>query len=660
MQIQFRDLPIQKKISLVIIVGMTSATIIALANFITLDRMSVKRNLSEEMRVLAQITAARSAVAVSFGDVSNASENLATLALRSTIQYACIYSDKRKLFAHYQRGENLAVNCEKEFSEPSQPYVFSEKYLHVYEPITRRGSVLGFVTVTSDLSPIVKRMQQWVYTGIFVVIAAVLVAFLFTRRMQKAIVTPIVNLAELMDRVKRENDLTLKATLIGKDEVGHLVETFNEMLAIIYNNNKDLQILYRELVEKSAEAEKTAASLEVSNKHIKDLFGSAAHDLRQPLQAISIFADTLLRQVDSESQRDVIHKLKQSLQNLGDLFNEILDVSRYDFDLSVVGTKPMPIKPLITKVSTEFEAMAQDKGLRLKFHTLDYTVVAHAALLERIIRNLLSNAIRYTDSGGILLGCRRRGEELAIEVWDTGCGIPDQKIDTIFSKFVQANDREIGHRGGYGLGLAIVKQFVDSLGYKISVISRVGHGTVFRLLVPLVEITEEQRSDTQSFKAIEEGQAPKEINKEIDQSDPGSSLPTMTGDSLIGTLKTQRSAILLDDDQEVTDALSLLLQNIGMETHAFVSFDELKTYVDSEDFDPPDIVICDYQLGDQFNGGEVIEQIRRVVNEDLAAFIISGASDDEVWKEIQDTGIPYLRKPVKPARLRAMINHVLG
>ncbi len=687
---RYRDLPIQRKMSIIIVIGMASAMIVTVANFISFDRENVKRDLGEELRVLARITAARSAAAVAFGDRSNALENLTTLALRSTIQHACIYDDQQRLFARFQRRESAFASCPDVLDYRAERFKTGSKFLlEVVEPIFRKGQRLGYVLVASDLSPIAERTRKWIVTSAFVTIIALLVAFLMTRRLQRSVVRPIVDLADVMDGVRRSNNLSLRAVASGRDEVGRLVESFNEMLQIVEKNNRDLEVLYRGLVEKSAEAEATAASLELRNRQIKDLFGSAAHDLRQPLQAMSIFAQTLGKKVQDAEQQQIVEKLRQAIQNLSGLFKEILDVSRYEFDLSVAGTQPVTIKQLLGKVFLEFEAIAQEKGLRLRFHTRDYRVLAHATLLERIIRNLLSNAIRYTDRGGVLLGCRRRGNRLAIEIWDTGRGIPAQKQTQIFSKFVQVSEEDREQRGGFGLGLAIVKHFADSLGYSLKLRSKVGRGTVFQLVVPLVDERARAKADTSGAGMPATGASSAGLpatgmpaTGALAAGAPGAATPAMAmpsddvtaagmsliaqaaarpavGDLGLESLNDEASRILLiDDNEDIRAALKLTLVEWGFSVDDFPSITSMAEFY-RQGGAAPKLIISDFQLGAEVTGDQAIAAARACLQRQVPAFIVTGAEDERVWDAIANSGFAALRKPVKPARLRAMINHLL-
>jgi len=643
----YRDLPLQRKISTIVAVGMAAVTVLTVLYFFIFDIGNLKRDLGEELRVLARITAARSAAAVAFGDGINAAENLKTLELRSSIQHACIYDQAQQLFASYRRAGSAIEPCAASFNpQLTPPQLHLKDRMAVSEPIYRKNQNLGYVLITADLSSIAERKRTWVLTSALVIVFAPIIAYLMTLRLKRSVVQPILDLAGVMDQVRSSNNLGLRAQVLGRDEVGSLGESFNEMLRIIETNNRDLEHLYRVSVEKSAEAEAAAASLHIRNQQIKDLFGGAAHDLRQPLQAMAIFVQTLGRKIHDPEQLIIVDKLRQATQNLSGLFKEVLDVARYEFDQQVAATQAVAVKPLLNKLYLEFEALAQEKGLRLHFFTPDHKILAHAILLERIIRNLLSNAIRYTDKGGVLLGCRKRGNNLAIEVWDTGRGIPAQQQEQIFHKFVQVSEEDRDLRGGFGMGLAIVKQFVDSLGYSLSVHSVPQRGTVFRLLVPLV-------NSRRTVKIAPRSPAHKQVLKPAVVALP-------PGHLKMADVRERKELriLLLDDHDDVRWGIKQHLEEWGFAVNDFASEEAASAFYGAGG-KKPDLIISDYELGPAHTGVEAIDQLRRQLREATPAFIVTGADDPHIWQGISASGFLALSKPFKPARLRALINHLL-
>jgi two-component system, sensor histidine kinase len=645
----YRHWSLQHKVALVILLGMLSSLAVSITYFVLLDRGQAKTAMVEELQVLARITAVRSSAALAFADTKSAQENLSALSLRSTLQQACIYTPQQRLFAAYARSPGPFGPCPSHLYNNRLRAEFTDR-LTLLEPIVRKQQNLGYVYLVADLSPLQTRLHYWISSGLLVALLALVVAWVMTRRMQNTIVNPIHNLAQVMEQVKHSNDLSLRAQPHSQDEVGRLVDVFNTMLDRLHDDNHALETLYQDLVQKSAQAEATAASLEVSNKHIKDLFSSAAHDLRQPLQAMALFINALRQAQDPATQQDTLNKLHQALHNLHDLFQEILDVSRYDFDLTVMATQPTDLQALTAKLRLEFDALAAQKNLQLRFFVPPYVALAQTALLERIIRNLLSNAIRYTDRGGVLLGCRTRGGQLRIEVWDTGIGIPSRKLEHIFGRFTQvADDGE--KRGGYGLGLAIVKQFADSLGYHLSVHSREGKGSVFTLSIPLAPSpsTPLISSSAQRISSTAPLKAP--------SANPGTgSNPRPTQSA---AEPSHACVYLIDDDPSLRQGLAQLVRSWGMQVLEFNGWSQVHAYLAQGTYLEPDLILSDYQLGADPQGDQLILRLRQHLNRPVPACILTGASDD-LWDSLQQGPIPCVRKPVKPARLRAILNHLLS
>lgn len=621
---------------------MTTLTVLY---FFIFDIENLKRDLGEEIRVLARITAVRSAAAVAFGDAANATENLKALEMRSSIQTACIYDQTHQLFAGYQRTDSQFGACASTFNPQFTAIETQLKdRIELAEAINRKNQNLGYVVITADLSSIAERKRTWILTSALVILLAPFITYLMTLRLKYSVVQPILDLETVMDRVRNSNNLSLRAQVRGRDEVGNLGESFNEMLHIIETNNRDLEHLYRVSVEKSAEAEAAAASLHIRNQQIKELFGGAAHDLRQPLQAMSIFVQTLSRKVQDVEQLAIVEKLRQATQNLSGLFKEVLDVARYEFDQQVASTQPVAIKLILNKLFLEFEALAQEKGLRLHFFTPDYKVIAHAILLERIVRNLLSNAIRFTDKGGVLLGCRRRGNFLAIEVWDTGRGIAEHKQEQIFHKFVQVSDEDRDQRGGFGMGLAIVKQFVDSLGYTLSVHSIPGKGTVFSVLVPLVNSSRRQPRVLPRPNAVLANAPPALASAQL---------------NLTHMRESKELRILvLDDHEGVRWGIKQHLEEWGFVVDDFASGQKAAAFYRAGG-KAPALIISDYELGSDETGPAAITHLRAQLGLQIPAFILTAADAAEINHAIQTSGLTTLSKPYKPARLRALINHCL-
>jgi signal transduction histidine kinase len=194
---------------------------------------------------------------------------------------------------------------------------------------------------------------------------------------------------------------------------------------------------------------------------------AASHDLRQPLHALLLFVD-LLKDTTSEQERNALHqRIDFSLSAMKKLFDSLLDVSRLDAGAVVSKLKHFDVGVLLTNLVNEFKPETEMKGLKLRSRIVDSIVLSDPVLLERIIRNLISNAIRYTDTGSILVSCRSRGDKILIQVWDTGIGIPEESMDDVFVEFQQLNNGHRNHAEGLGLGLSVVKRLCELLNHAL-------------------------------------------------------------------------------------------------------------------------------------------------------------------------------------------------
>lgn len=617
---------------------------VALANFIFFEMYSAKRNLIEELTVLSRITAARSGAAVTFGDTKKALENLEQLSVLDSVQAACIYNDEGQIFSSYSRHLPSKFQCPKHNS-----FIHSQQLkdrIVAVANISNRGQYLGKIAVISDLSRIERKAQNWVKLAGLMFLIATIVVVLMARRMQSAVVSPLEHLTEVMARVRDENDLGIRAVPAGNDELGKLVEAFNDMLSMVESSRMDLEIVYNELVFRSTKAETTAVELEARNEQIKELLSGAAHDLRQPLQAMAIFVDMLQFQLEDEKSQSLTDKLKQAMQNLQAMFTDILDMSRLDHKAGTAELQDIELEKLFGKLQLEFDALTQRKNLQFRIHVSGITVRSIAGIVERIVRNLVSNAVSYTESGGVLLAARQRSDCVIIEVWDTGVGIPDHRLDSVFKKFEQVENKSGSTHKGYGLGLAIVKQFSDMMGYKLEVRSREGRGSCFRLVIPHVSSMSSSESTTVAF-----------ANDEI-FADNYRQTVLYDADQLANDmLKTH--VILVDDEPAIRSILALLLQSWDMEVTEFSGLDGVEEYFGSSDFLDPDLIISDYQLGIGLTGDEVIEEIRMAVGIDVPALIVTGNASPKIHEEIRNKGFDLLLKPVGAAQLRTVLHKML-
>ena len=354
---------------------------------------------------------------------------------------------------------------------------------------------------------------------------------------------------------------------------------------------------------------------------------AASHDLRQPLQAANLFMAVLQNRVNEEERRFVLDKLQQSLSALESLLNALLDVSKLEAGVHQPNPSVFPVGELFIQLASEFAPRAAERRLRFRVVPASVYLRTDRTFLERILRNLLSNALAYTEQGGILLGARRRGRHLRIEVWDTGIGIPADKLEEIFEDFSQLGNEHRDRDRGLGLGLAIVKRIAKLLDSRVTVRSRPGKGSVFACDIPLAHPAPEAAPT-----AAEPGQPPTE--------GPG------------------RLIAVIDDEVSVREGLALLLSDWG---HAPVVGSTTAEVMDqlAELGLAPDLIIADYQLAGGRTGAEAIEEIRRQCGRNLPAIVLTGDTAPEHLGAARRKGYILLHKPIGQEHLRLVLGSLL-
>jgi two-component system, sensor histidine kinase len=371
--------------------------------------------------------------------------------------------------------------------------------------------------------------------------------------------------------------------------------------------------------------EKEAA--ELANIAKSRFLASASHDLRQPVHALGMFVGALrVCEMGDEARRLVDH-IERSVSATDSLFGSLLDISRLDAGIIQSHPCAFPIQALLERVCDDYTADADRKGVRLVLCPCSAIVESDPVLIERILRNIVSNAVRYTDHGRILVGCRR-GAMISVDVWDTGRGIPSEHQENVFQEFYQLGNPERDRTKGLGLGLAIVRRLTALLDCPLGLRSVPGRGSVFKLGIP------------QAFPAISPLALP------LPGLEPGSAT---AGSGLV---------LVLDDELAIQEAMRSLLESWGFTVITAGSFAEMLGQIATCP-DRPALIICDYRLRGQENGISVIQWLQSEYNEDIPAMLITGDSAPDRLKEAQESGFVLLHKPVANSRLRAAIGHVL-
>jgi signal transduction histidine kinase len=370
-------------------------------------------------------------------------------------------------------------------------------------------------------------------------------------------------------------------------------------------------------------AEHAREAAEEANVAKSRFLAAAGHDLRQPLHALGFFVDALQEHSLPADGRSIVSNIRRSVDVMEDLFNSLLDVSRLDAGIVRPRVATIALAPLMDRVRVEYEAAAREKELSLRVASNTLFVRSDPVLLERIMRNLVANAVRYTDRGKIVFGARRSADTIRIEVWDSGRGIPKDKHREIFQEFRQLDNPQRDRRKGLGLGLAIVERLVKLLNHPLELRSQLGKGSMFAVTVP--------RGRREDFVP---GEADGQIFVDRD-----------VANSLI---------LVVDDEPDVRESMLALLGRWRCEVVAAESCDDMLQQLVSVQR-MPDLIVSDYRLKDGENGIDVVARLREEFNAQVPALLITGDTGIEQLREAEESGLHVLHKPLNPSRLRALI-----
>lgn len=639
MQRRFADLPIRRKLMVIIGIALWVAMFVAAVAFIVYDERTSRQRLSSEMQVLAQVIAQRSGAAIAFGDSRAANTNVASLAFHPAVLSACLAAhDSNQPIGLFQRAhgddaELATWDCRSKRAKPhSQPSsAFEGGFLIIRQPVVLKSNTIGELVLQVSLAQIQQRRWQFALVALVIQVVAGLLAYLLTARLQQMITRPLQDLSVVADKITGSHDYSLRAQQQGSDEVGAVVDAFNDMLHTIQEANHTLHEAMLELQEKREMSDAHARSANDRREEISEYFGGVSHDLRQPLHAMGLFVETLLAKGNQQREEThILGQLNESIRHQSEMLTELLDVSKLDAGVKQAKLRTFAIRPVLQRITNDFSVLAEDKLIRLTLSIFDekhteagaLSVHSDPIMLERVIRNLLSNAIRYTDDGGVLVACRvKQDATVSIEIWDTGKGIPKEQRASIFDAHLQLDNAEQDVNKGFGLGLSVVKRLTDTLGHPLTVDSVAGRGSVFKIGLPHVTVM---------------------------ATEPIKPMPH----SLEG-----KRLLLVDDDSRIRTALGDLLRAWGVNVTLVATYEELT----AASCPPIDMIITDYNLPHQRTGLDVIAWVQQQIehaDSPVPAIIITGETDEAVFSAIARAGYAYLAKPVKAAKLRAVLSNM--
>ena len=403
-----------------------------------------------------------------------------------------------------------------------------------------------------------------------------------------------------------------KVILAREDELGRMGRSFNRLKQDLWEQSEGLQ--------------NAKIDAERANKAKSLFLASASHDLRQPLNAMQMYIAALQSKVKDKEILRIIEDINSVSISTARLLNALLDVS----ELEVGAIKPrfesFSVNNMLISIFQSFLPLAKDKGLNFRVVPSSLYVRSDPALLERILGNFMSNAIRYTNKGSVLIGCRKRGDKVVIEVWDTGCGISDDQMSLIYEDFYQIENKERDRGKGLGLGLALAKRLSESLEHKIVSKSTFGSGSCFSVLVNIGEKTVDENQD-ESFMNI----------------------MNLSGVNIL----------LVEDDMDVLKATKQLLESWGCKVKTARNKDEVMNFIKENPYDNPDIILADNRLPGDASGIDITYLIQEKLQASIPCVIMTGDVERNHVQSIIDQGFPVLLKPIQPAKFRAMLSHLI-
>jgi PAS domain S-box-containing protein len=413
-----------------------------------------------------------------------------------------------------------------------------------------------------------------------------------------------------------------------------LKESYDTLERRVEERTRELSALNERLVAENelrraveVELREAKAEADRANQGKTRFLAAASHDLMQPLNAARLFISALMQQDPDERTANSIQRIDASLGSAEEVLVTLLDISKLDAGALPPKVTTFPVDEVLGELAEEFAVLARDGGIELRYVRCRLAARTDRRFLRRIVQNFLSNALRYTGRGKVLLGCRRRGETLRIEVWDTGPGIPEDRLDEIFEEFrrLQRKDR-LGQKG-LGLGLAIAQRMATALGHRVDVRSWPGQGSVFAIEVP-----------SRAAAGVARRWSP-------------TALPVAGG--LKGVV-----VLCVDNEADVVDSMAQLLEGWGCEV---LKADSTAAAIAAVENAPrtPAAMLVDYHLSEEDTGLATVAAIRAAWGA-MPAVVITADHSEEVRERVRQAGVRLVRKPIRPAGLRAALNQLLS
>jgi signal transduction histidine kinase/CheY-like chemotaxis protein len=482
-------------------------------------------------------------------------------------------------------------------------------------------AALGYVVLDISRERLTARRNELVSISMLTLFGVLAGSLLLARKMGEGVSKPIRAIARSVEHIG-QGQLSERVSVAAGGSLRRLADGINDMAARLERSHDQMQ---QQVQEVTAELRARKEEAELANNSKSRFLAAASHDLRQPMHALGLFISELAEQAHAPQTRRLVRQIAASAEAMEDLLDSLLDISKLDAGVLEPKLRAVSLQALFERIAREFAGAAEEHGVRLRVRPSRHWVLSDPVLLERVLNNLVSNAIRYSPRGTVLLASRRRGGGIVVEVRDDGIGIAADMQEKVFQEFVQLENAERARNKGLGLGLAIVQRLTDLLGHSLTLRSAPSRGSRFEIAIAAADSERDAAAD-----------------------EPERSLGDLAG----------RCIALVDDDPLALNSLHSLLLSWGCEVYAADSFESLVMDLATRSA-RPELLVSDYRLRGPRSGVDVIDEIRRRYHPDLPAILISGDTGPVALQQARERDLVLLHKPVRPAKLRALLNRKL-